>query len=58
MVIVGEADQITPPEGAREMADGIPGAELRLIAGAGHLALLEQPDEVNAALRTWLAATA
>lgn len=56
MVIVGEADQITPPEGAREMAEGIPGAELRTIAGAGHLALLEQPDEVSATLRTWLAA--
>lgn len=56
MVIVGEADQATPPEAARDMADGIPGAKFRLIKGAGHFALMEQPEAVNAALTEWLEA--
>lgn len=55
VVIVGEGDQITPPEVAREMADGIAGARLHVIDGAGHLALLEQPAAVAAAFETWLA---
>ena len=55
VVIVGDGDQITPIEHAREMADAIPKARLAVIAGAGHLALIEQPEQVNAALEGWLA---
>ena len=54
VVIVGDGDQITPIEHAREMAEAIPGARLEVIAGAGHLALIEQPEQVNAALEAWL----
>ena len=54
-VIVGDSDQITPPEVAREMAGGIGGAVLTVVEGAGHMALLEQPEAVNAALEEWLA---
>lgn len=53
-VIVGETDQLTPPEVAREMAEDISGAKLSIIKGAGHLSLIEQPDLVNAALADWL----
>ncbi|HQZ13721.1 MAG TPA: alpha/beta fold hydrolase [Devosia sp.] len=53
-VIVGDEDRITPPEVAREMADGIPGAALAVIPGAGHMALVEQPEHVRGALREWL----
>lgn len=49
-VIVGEGDELTPPEMAREIASGIPGAELIEIADCGHLATLERPAEVTAAL--------
>jgi pimeloyl-ACP methyl ester carboxylesterase len=56
LVIVGESDQITPPEVAREMAEGIAGAQLVTIATAGHLALLEQPVAVNAAFEEFLSA--
>jgi pimeloyl-ACP methyl ester carboxylesterase len=47
VVIVGEEDQPTPPAEARLIADGIPGAKLAVIAGAGHLSNLEQPEQFN-----------
>jgi pimeloyl-ACP methyl ester carboxylesterase len=53
LVIVGEHDKITVPEAAREMAARIAGAKLVVIEKAGHLALSEQPDAVNAALVEW-----
>ena len=49
-VMVGEGDELTPPEMAREIASGIPGAELIEIADCGHLATLERPAELTAAL--------
>jgi pimeloyl-ACP methyl ester carboxylesterase len=55
VVIVGEADEMTPPKLAQEITDGIPGARMVVIADSGHLTTLEQPDEVNAALIRWLA---
>ena len=57
LVAVGEADAITPPALAAEIAVGIPGAVLRTVAGAGHLPPLEQPGQVNDMLSQWLLAT-
>ena len=54
LVMVGESDQITPPECAREIARAIPGAQLHVLPQCGHISSLERPDEVNAILRTWL----
>ncbi|MGD9784821.1 MAG: alpha/beta fold hydrolase [Hyphomicrobiaceae bacterium] len=54
LVLVGSEDQLTPPDLASEMADAIPGATLKLIAGAGHLSTLEEPAAVTAALLAWL----
>ncbi|MGN6685249.1 MAG: alpha/beta fold hydrolase [Devosia sp.] len=56
LVVVGEGDKITPPASARTMHQGIAGSVLEVIPRAGHLALLEQPELVNAALRIWAAA--
>lgn len=53
VIIVGAADAITPPELAREMHEGVPRSRLVTIADAGHLALLEKPAAVNAALDDW-----
>lgn len=55
LVLVGEQDELTPPERAREMADGIRGAHLVTVPDCGHLSTLEQPDAVTRALREWLA---
>lgn len=54
LVMVGEADQLTPPEHADEIAAGIAGAQRMTIAGAGHMLTLEQPDRVAQALLQWL----
>ncbi len=52
-VLVGEADRLTTPELAREMAEAIPGATLEIIPGAGHVTPLERPGLVAAALQRW-----
>lgn len=56
LVLVGEDDQLTPPEMAREMAQGIAGSRLAIIPGSGHLSTLEEPDAVSAELEAWLGA--
>jgi pimeloyl-ACP methyl ester carboxylesterase len=54
LVLVGEADEATPPELAREIADGIKGSRLVIIPASGHLSTLEQPQAVNLALVDWM----
>ena len=56
LVLVGADDVITPPEVAQEMADAIPNAKLNVVPETGHLATLEAPVHVNAALAKWLMA--
>lgn len=51
----GELDTEIPVHVARTCADLTPGAELRVIAGAGHMPHQERPAEFNAALRATLA---
>ena len=55
LIVVGDADQLTPPAAAREIAAGIPGARLVVIPDCGHLSTLERPQAVNAALVEWMA---
>jgi len=54
LVAVGEADALTPPECAQEIAAAIPGARLHTIAGAGHMLTLEQAEAVTRLLLDWL----
>jgi 3-oxoadipate enol-lactonase len=54
LVVAGEEDALTPPDAARRMAAAIPGARLRLVAGAGHLPPVERPAETTAALLDFL----
>ena len=48
LVTVGTFDLALPPMYAREVADAIPGSELLLFEGGGHLHNLENPEEFNA----------
>lgn len=50
LVIAGADDRATPPAHAEVIAGGIPGAELRIVEDAAHLANVEQPDAVTALL--------
>ena len=58
LVLCGEADQLTPPDCSREIAQLIKGAELILVPQCGHMLTLERPAEVSAALAAWLARVA
>lgn len=55
LVLCGAEDALTSPEKHEAMAAALPNAELAIIPGAGHLAPLEVPEPVTAALRRWLA---
>ncbi len=54
LILVGEADAITPPKMAEAMKAGIPKSELVVIRGAGHLSPMEQPEQVNQAIGAFL----
>jgi len=54
LVLVGEEDAIAPPEEAAEMAAALPNARLVRVPRAGHLAPLEAPEAVTAALLEFL----
>ena len=54
LVLVGEGDELTPPERAAEMAQGIAAARLVSVPHCGHLSTLERPREVTTALLAWL----
>jgi pimeloyl-ACP methyl ester carboxylesterase len=55
LVLVGDDDQVTPPELSEEMAAAIPGARLVVVPDCGHGSTLEQPREVTRALVEWRA---
>lgn len=55
LVLCGEHDTLCPLARHTFMAELIETAELRVIAGAGHMPTLEQPDVTNSALSDWLA---
>src|ERR1700728_505853 len=50
LVLVGDSDEATPPELAREMAAAIPEAQLVVVPECGHLSTIERPQAVNKAL--------
>jgi pimeloyl-ACP methyl ester carboxylesterase len=56
LIMVGDSDQLTPPELAEEMAGLIAGAELIVVNECGHLPVLEHPKLATTALREWLGA--
>ena len=54
VVLVGDSDELTPPALSRELAEGIAGSRLVIVADCGHLSTMEQPDAVNRALVDWM----
>jgi pimeloyl-ACP methyl ester carboxylesterase len=54
LVLVGDGDELTPPELSKEICAGISGARFIVVPGSGHLSTLEKPDAVNTALAEWL----
>ena len=55
LALTGDRDPIVPPAQAQQIAGLVKGAELAVIAGAGHLPFAEHATEYNAILAQWLA---
>jgi pimeloyl-ACP methyl ester carboxylesterase len=55
-VIVGKEDAISTADEMRSIAAAIKGSQFLEVASAGHMAPLESPGEVNAAIQRFLAA--
>lgn len=58
LVLMGEHDRLCPRDRHELMAARMPQARLAVVAGAGHLPPLEQPDVTAAELARWLRADA
>lgn len=54
LLLCGAEDSPSGPELHRTMADAIAGSHLEIIERCGHMAPLEQPEAVSAALAMWL----
>ncbi|MDU9004417.1 alpha/beta fold hydrolase [Sedimentitalea todarodis] len=54
LVLCGRDDALCPVHRHELMASLMPQARLEIIEDAGHLPVLEQPEQTNAALRRWL----
>ena len=50
LVVCGAQDRVTPPSHSEYLRDQIPGALLRIIPNAGHMVMMEQPEQSTAAL--------
>jgi Predicted hydrolases or acyltransferases (alpha/beta hydrolase superfamily) len=53
-VICGKKDRIVLLAGSRHLAASLPNAHLQVIDNAGHLVLLEKPDEVASGVQSFL----
>ncbi|MFH1078998.1 MAG: alpha/beta hydrolase [Pseudomonadota bacterium] len=54
LVICGDEDKMTPPDMSRYLADSIPGAQWTLIRNSGHFVMLENVEEFNKILSTFV----
>jgi pimeloyl-ACP methyl ester carboxylesterase len=54
LIVVGGKDLLTPVDHSRRMAGALPHAELLVLDGAGHLAMMERPELVTLRLRAFL----
>ena len=57
VVLVGDHDRLTPPAHGQRLIELVPHAELRILAGRGHMLVYEATDEVVDAFHTVLYAT-
>jgi pimeloyl-ACP methyl ester carboxylesterase len=54
LAIHGQLDEINPVEGAREIAERPPEAELVVLDGAGHVPTLSRPQQVSQAIADFI----
>ncbi len=54
LVVAARNDQLMPLELLEELAAGIPGAKLAIVEDSGHMASIEQPEEVTRLIAGWI----
>lgn len=54
LIVVGKEDLLADVRHARKMARGIPNSTMKVVRGAGHMALFEKPEVVNRAMEDFL----
>ncbi len=57
LLICGEEDQLTPPKYSHFLQERIADATLIIIPGAGHMVMLEQPEQVSCTVEEFLRRT-
>jgi pimeloyl-ACP methyl ester carboxylesterase len=55
LVVCGSEDIMTPPKYSQYLADNLLRATLRIIKGAGHMVMVENPFKANASILKFLA---
>ncbi|MBN1681242.1 MAG: alpha/beta hydrolase [Anaerolineae bacterium] len=58
LVIAGDRDPIVPLTQAHLIADHVPGAQLAVFPGAGHLPMWERPNDYHRSISEWIRKTA
>jgi 3-oxoadipate enol-lactonase len=56
LVLVGEADEATPPPMSRELAAGLPNAQLKILTGCAHVPQLQAPELFLGAIAEFIGA--
>lgn len=54
LIVVGKDDAITPIPSAEALHQGIAHSKLEIIPGSGHMTTMEQPEQVNQAIRRFV----
>jgi haloalkane dehalogenase len=54
LLVWGERDEVFPPEYAAPIVAALPGAELRIVPGAGHWSMLDAPEVVGGHVASFL----
>jgi len=55
LVVCGEDDKMVPLSLSRELAHGVPKADLEIIPGTGHMMMIEKPEAVVEVLQPFIA---
>lgn len=53
LVVVGQHDRVTPPSSGVELAAALPDGRFVLLDGAGHIAMMERPVELDREIRAF-----
>lgn len=54
LVIVGDEDKLTPPKWSEYLHSNIKNSKMRIVKTAGHMVMVEKPDDVNTSIVSFM----